>query len=257
MMGGFYRISEWIMRLSAINLLWIVCSIPFVFFLISFLATDTKSEMSLGFVILGVIASFTLFPATAAMFTVARKWVLGDEDVPLFKTYFRGYKENYVKSMLGGLFYTLLSVILFVNYIFYQGQNGSFQLISFLFIAFFVVMFVSVFHFFSVMVHFHMKFFQVLKNAILLTIGRPITTVMMLIVNLFILYISFTKFTFLIPFFMGSIIAYVSFFQFNRIYTKTQLKLEQEANAAAEKEKLEEQERLTAEAAQLEGEAGK
>ena len=39
------------------------------------------------------------------MFTVARKWVMGEMDVPLFHTFFRDYKENYVQSMIGGIIY--------------------------------------------------------------------------------------------------------------------------------------------------------
>ncbi|WP_231891472.1 YesL family protein [Paenibacillus swuensis] len=251
LMGGFYRISEWIMRLSVINVLWVVCSIPFIFVLFSFLqivGTSTNtSELVFAYVIMGVVGAFAFFPATAAMFTVARKWVMGDEDVPLFKTFFRGYKENYKHSLLGGLLYTAISLIFYVNFIFYQGQTGTFQIISYIFIAFSVLMFASMFHFFSVMVHFHMKFWQVFKNSVLITIGRPVSTVLLAITNLVILYISFFKFTFLIPFFMGSVIAYMSFYQFNRIYNKTQLKLEQDALAAEEAAAVAEQEALTAE----------
>ncbi|MFD2613245.1 YesL family protein [Paenibacillus gansuensis] len=238
LMGGFYKISEWIMRLSVINLLWVICSVPFIFVVIGFLqgfaAAPDTSGLVVGYLLIGIVGSLTFFPATGAMFTVARKWVTGDEDVPLFKTFFRGYKENYKQSFLGGLVYTLISVVFYVNFVFYQGQNGSFQLVGYLFIALSAFLFASMFHFFSVMVHFHMKFLQVLKNALLITIGRPVTTVLLLVVNLFVLYISFFRFTFLIPFFMGSIIAYMSFFQFHRIFTKSQLKLEQEALAAEE-----------------------
>ena len=38
MMGGFYKISEWIMRLSVTNLLWIVCSLPIWYLLLVLLA---------------------------------------------------------------------------------------------------------------------------------------------------------------------------------------------------------------------------
>jgi len=94
-MGGIYRITEWIMRLSVINILWILCGLPFFyFFFVSFLALLNGSiaeESMLSFVqttclTLGVIAPFTLFPSTAAMFAVARKWVTGEADVALFKT---------------------------------------------------------------------------------------------------------------------------------------------------------------------------
>lgn len=242
LMGGLYRISEWIMRLSVTNLLWILCSIPFFFLALNLLGVSTIEEFNTVVLTMGIVSPFTLFPATAAMFTVVRKWITGEEDVPLFKTFFRGYKENYLQSMIGGIFYALLTVILAVNFMFYWGQSGTFQLLSYLFIAFYVVLIVSAFHFFSIMVHFHMKVFQVLKNALLITIGSPIRTIILLIANAFVVFISVTKFNFLIPFFMGSVIAYMSFQTFHQIFLKTQQKIEKERlkqEERAEKEQAE------------------
>src|SRR5690606_11567358 len=98
----------------------------------------------------------------------------------------------------------------------------------------------------SLMVHFHMKIFQLIKNSILLTIGNPISTILLLATNFAVLYISFYKFTFLIPFFMGSILAFMSFFYFNRIFDKIKLKTEK---AQKLKEEKEEAERLETEGA--------
>ncbi|QJC51588.1 DUF624 domain-containing protein [Paenibacillus albicereus] len=239
-MGGFYRLSEWIMRLAVINLLWVVCSIPFAFLVLTaFLSTGienidvAQSFFSWMFLAL-VVAPFTLFPATAAMFGVARKWVMGDLDVPLFKTFFRNYKENYVQSMVGGILYALLFAIMIVDYRVYM-NNPSLQIVSYIFIGLMLLLSISVFNFFSMVVHYHMKTFQLLKNAILITIGRPLRSFSTAIVAGFILYISFTKFTFLIPFFMGSVIAYFAFWNFYLVYQKVQLQLE-EKNRLAEEE---------------------
>ncbi|WP_270170114.1 YesL family protein [Paenibacillus sp. SYP-B4298] len=238
MMGGFYKISEWIMRLSVTNVLWIICSIPFVFFLFAaiFLSQD-ESQIYPSLVLAAVVAPFTFFPATAALYTVVRKWVMGEVDVPLFKTFFRGYKENYLQSMLGGLLYTLLYVIMFVDYKVYLNELSSFQLLSYVFIGLIFLLFVSMFNFFSMMVHYHMKIFQLLKNAILITIGRPFRSLSTVIVSGFILFIS-TRFTFLIPFFMGSLIAVVSFYNFHLIYLKLK---EQQEKAEAERQQQEEE----------------
>ncbi|WP_168119356.1 DUF624 domain-containing protein [Paenibacillus sp. HB172176] len=244
-MGGFYKISEWIMRLAVINLLWIICSIPFVFFGFTLLLSNgsgTEEEMMSAvystLIIMAVLAPFTLFPATAAMFTVARKWVTGESDVALFKTFFRGYKENYLQSMLGGIAYTLLFVIMIVDFIVYRDQLN---ILSYIFIAFLALLAVSVFNFFSMLVHYHMKTFQLIKNAVLITIGKPIRSLSTAIMCGAVVYISLFKFTFLIPFFMGSIIAFLAFWNFNIIYVKLQEqaekmkeKEEQEAEEAAE-----------------------
>ena len=98
MMGGFYKISEWIMRLSVTNILWIICSIPFVFVLFPIFFADTTDQVTSNLIFSAIIAPFTLFPATAALFLVARKWVMGEVDAPLLRTFFKNYKESYLQA---------------------------------------------------------------------------------------------------------------------------------------------------------------
>ncbi|WP_240353424.1 YesL family protein [Cohnella algarum] len=102
MMGGFYKISEWIMRLSVTNVLWIVCSLPIWYMFLVLLQSETTDQFISTMILIAILLPFTFFPATSAMFSVARKWVMGETDVPLFKTFFRNYKQNYLQAMLGG-----------------------------------------------------------------------------------------------------------------------------------------------------------
>ena len=219
LMGGLYRICEWIMRFSVTNVLWVLCASPVFYLGLVLLMAETVDQAFSVLILIAAISPFLLFPATSAMFSVARKWVMGDVDVPLVKTFFRSYKENYVQSMLGGLLYVLLGALMVVNYRFYLSQTGPFQFLSFVFILLSIILAVSVFHYFSILSHLHMKTLQILKNALVITIGRPLTSVLIAATNVFIIYIS-TRFTFLIPFFMGSLIAYMSFFHFYRMFTK-------------------------------------
>ncbi|ALS21010.1 YesL family protein [Paenibacillus naphthalenovorans] len=235
MMGGFYRISEWIMRLSVINILWVICAIPFFLLGLVLLQSQTGDQVVQTLFLMAVVSPFTIFPSTAAMFTVARKWLTGEEDVPLLKTFFRGYKENFLQSMLGGFIYILLGVILYTNFRFYGSQTGVFGVLRFLVLSLTVVLMISLFHFFSIMTHLHMKWFQIVKNAILITIGNPIRSLSMMVLNVIILYVSFAIFTFLIPFFMGSFIAIVSFWHFNLIFGKLQEKQQEIADQDEEK----------------------
>ncbi|MFC3770698.1 YesL family protein [Paenibacillus sp. GCM10012303] len=244
LMGGLYRISEWIMRLSVINVLWVICSVPFFYLVLAGLIATMETPEYLGqaLVLVAIVTPFTLFPATAAMFAVARKWLTGDADAPLFKTFFRSYKENYLQSMLGGLLFILFGTLLYINYTFYLRQTGSLSLLAMLFIVLGIIMLAAMFHFFSIMVHFHMKFWQIIKNCMLITIGNPIMTIFLMVGNGVIVYISLFQYTFLIPFFMGSLMAIVSFWTFHRIFDKMktvsekkQLE-EEEAEAEAQKE---------------------
>jgi uncharacterized membrane protein YesL len=239
--GGLYRISEWIMRLSVINVLWIVCSIPFFFVVLSLIfqpnVENVVEIIKQSLFLLAVLAPFTLIPATAAVFTVARKWVTGDPDVPLLRTFFGGYKDNYLQSMLGGIVLEIIGFLLYNAYFFYSGQSGLTKLLSFVFLLLLFLL-VSVFlNYISIMVHFHMKFWQVLKNAVLMTIGNPFLSISTIVINFVIIYICF-KFTFLFPFFMGSVIAIVTFFQFHRNYERLMNKIRILEEANAEKEAL-------------------
>jgi uncharacterized membrane protein YesL len=237
LMGGFYRISEWIMRLSAINILWVVCSIPFFFLLLSTMITpDATQDQLLSMMwMLAIVAPFTLIPATSAMFAVARKWVMGDDDVPLFKTYFRSYKDNYKQSMLGGLIFVVFGAILIVNLDFYSDRTDGLRWLSILFLSFSVVFFAAFINFMSLTVHFHMKLFQLVKNAFIMTLGQPVTSVAILVTNGFIIYIS-GQYTFLIPFFMGSLCAITSFWYFYRSFQRIQDKADKQREKEAERQ---------------------
>jgi uncharacterized membrane protein YesL len=172
------------------------------------------------------------------MFTVARKWVTGETDVKLFSTFFKGYKQNYVQSMIGGIFYTLLAVIMYVDLKVYMTQLKGFQFVGIVMVALLVILLVSMFNFFSMVVHYHMKTFQLLKNAVLLTVIRPIRSVTTVLGAGILGYFSL-KYPFLLVFFTGSVIAAFAFYNFHLIYLKMQTQLEKEALEKAEKEELE------------------
>ncbi|MBC8080628.1 MAG: DUF624 domain-containing protein [Gorillibacterium sp.] len=244
-MGGFYRISEWIMRLSAINLLWLISSFPIVFLFLGLLRSPDLSTdfIKSWFLMVAIVAPFSIVPASAAMFSVARKWVTGDPDVPLWRSYWRGYKENYVQSMLGGIVFLAIAFLLVVNFYFYRGQTGIYQIVSIVFLMLMVLLVAAFLNFLCVMTHLHMKLFQIVKNSLLMTIGQPFSSISLLVLNGAIVYISF-RFSFLAVFFMGSLMAAASFWNFHRSFTKIQTrygqKLDEEAGNEIELEKMEE-----------------
>lgn len=247
-MGGFYRISEWVMRFSVTNLLWLLCSSPFFFFALTkflVMANNLPNESLQMNWALAISAPFTLFPATAALFSVARKWVMGDTDVKLLKTYFKSYKDNYKQAMIGGIFYTLLFIIMYVDYTVYMTQfDGSLRIIGWAMLGLLVVLFISLFNFFSMVSHYHMKTLQILKNSVLITLFRPVRIIITAIVAFGLLYFG-VKYPFIIVFFAGSMIAYVAFFNFYATYQKMQ----------DQHERMKEQEEEDALKASEEGEA--
>lgn len=105
-MGGLYRITEWISRIAFSNILWGICSIPFLFMVVMKVIMygsgqgGPNEQITLNWAI-GILAPFTVFPATSALFNVVRKWVMGNTDVSTFRTFFKGIKRIISKACLG------------------------------------------------------------------------------------------------------------------------------------------------------------
>ncbi|AIQ52032.1 YesL family protein [Paenibacillus sp. FSL R7-0331] len=248
-MGGLYRITEWISRIAFSNILWGICSIPFLFMVVMKMIMygsgqgGPNEQLTLNWVI-GILAPFTVFPATSALFNVVRKWVMGNTDVSTFRTFFQGYKENYLKSMLGGLIYTVLFVVMYVDVTVYMTQMANFRIVGILMLVLMIILFVSMFNFFSIVVHYQMSFKEVIKNSVLLTIARPIRVFSTLIGSAVLAYIGL-KYPVLYVICIPTLVAMLAFFNFFATYNKLQLQVEKkkqeelEAQEAAEKEAAE------------------
>lgn len=247
-MGGFYRFSEWVMRFSAINLLWIISSSPVLAALWIFSAWTAQIDdfarylgwwLVLGFVC--ILNAFTFVPASSAMFAVARKWVMGDVDVPLWRTYWKSYKANYKQSLFGGLLFSLFLGIFLFNIHYYSNVGNVLNSLALTFIVMIVLLFAAFLNFLSIMSHLHMSTFQIVKNSFLITIGQPINTLILLVLNAGIVYISIL-YNFLIVFFMGSVMAMISFWNFYRGFTKIQARFKKSEEDEEEEEDSEESE---------------
>lgn len=246
LMGGFYKITEWIMRISGSNLLWVICASPFVFlFYIGFTSLFSQ-DLNEGFFftnlyLMLIVAPFTLFPATSALFSVTRKWVMGEADVGIIKTYFKGYKENFKQSVIGGLFYAFLTIVMIVDYQVYMKEFNNLQFIGIVIMVFLIILLISLFNFFSMVAHYYMKTTQIIKNAILLTILKPFRALSTVICTGVLAFLTL-RFSWLILFGFASLTALVAFFNFYGAYNKVQEKVEkmraaeQESNEEAEED---------------------
>ena len=216
--GGLYRITEWITRLAVTNLLWFLSSSPFIV-LIALSLISTEASMALFVLLIALlIAPVTFFPATTAMFSMARKWANGDEDAPLFKGFVRGYKENYKQSLIGGLIYSLILGIVVFNIRFYSETDMQVSgILMIVFIIIFVLVFITMFNFFSFLVHVRLETRKLFRNAVLITLGKPGTT-LFLILSTFAVGFATYQFPGVIFFFSGSVIALISFIFFKRNY---------------------------------------
>src|SRR5690625_4717396 len=226
LMGSLYHISEWVMRFLVTNLLWLIFNLPIVYLAVHLIIVENISELVMVTITIAVLMPFIFFPATVAMFAVTRKWVMKEIDIPIIRSFWNYYKENYLRSMLVDLILSMIWIIYVLDYYYFMlliSESFTYTLfffLSFLFLIVLVFLVAFTFNFISFTVHIHERLVMSLKDTLIFTIGSPLISLSISVVNAFIVYISFSVYTFLIPFFMGSLIAFVSFTFFNLIYLK-------------------------------------
>lgn len=218
LMGGLFTLCEWFMKFTVVNLLWLLVNIPIVFLGLNMFVLGRVDTIVIFLTLIVVLAPFVFFPATTAMFGMVRDWVIKDRDEGmLVKAYFRYYKENYKRSIINGTILTAIWVIWAVDvYFFYQ--NNVYLFILFLTMG--IVLYIFTINLFSVTVHYDMRVRESIKNAFLITIGSPVLFIAIAISSGLIIYMSFNVLLFLLPFFTGSLIAYLSFAAFYSRYLK-------------------------------------
>ncbi|WP_407267830.1 YesL family protein [Radiobacillus sp. PE A8.2] len=164
-LGAFYHFSEWGVRLVYVNLLWFIFA-------------------ALGGGILGV------FPATQALFSVTRHWLNGDETIPVLRTFWKSYREYFIRSNILGYLLLLLGFILWIDFQFIQTQSGivatasEIILIGMLFMYGIVVMYI-----FPVYTHYRMNLLDAIKDALFIGVLHPFRTFLMMLMHLLIFYI--------------------------------------------------------------------
>lgn len=179
-----YDVFGWIMRLIYLNLLWLL------------------------FTVVGLIA-LGIFPATAAMFAVTRKWIQGETDVPIFTTFLESFKSSFIQINLVGYCLLLLGLFLYVDLRFFQSsQQILLSLLTFFILFAFLVYFTVLLYIFPVFVHFKFKTLEYIKYSFIIAVGRPLQTITM-IVGSFLVYLVLSIIPVLLLFLSGSLLSIV------------------------------------------------
>ncbi|MFD2215745.1 YesL family protein [Metabacillus endolithicus] len=156
-MGGLLRVCDWISKLAYLNLLW------------------------LGFTVVGFgVLGFA--PATVAMFTILRKWIMGESSIAIFPLFLSVYKSEFKKANI--LWSCLLVSVLFmyVDLVLINSMQGilHYMFLSFFVIAFILMLIITV-YIFPVYVHFEGSILHYFKSAILLGASFPGRTILMML----------------------------------------------------------------------------
>ncbi|MCR2822065.1 YesL family protein [Lederbergia panacisoli] len=199
--GGLYKIGDWIIRLVYVNILWFL------------------------FILVGAIA-LGIMPSTAALFSIMRKWMKGEEDLPIFKTYLQAFKQEFAQSNKIGILLGVLLLIFYIDYkviLFFEGT--SFQIMALILIPVLLLFSFMCLYIFPVFVSYDMKLFQYFKYSFLIAFASPLSTLIM-IIGLFFTAILEIMVPGLIVFFGASAPVFVIMASANRAFGKVKHKVQ-------------------------------
>jgi uncharacterized membrane protein YesL len=220
LMGGVYYISQWIMRLSITNILWLLFNLPIVYFMINLMFLENKQSIVANMIVITIMLPIIFFPATTALFGVVRRWVLKDFDAPLFKSFLTYYKLNYLRSFLGGMVIVPIWVALIVNFLYYSENHRTVAFSILIIVTMFLFVITS--HFLANTVHLEIKFFDSLRSSVYLCCGNVFYSLAIFLTTVLIFYVSFYVFTFFMAVLIGPCFAAAAFFGYLRAYTRVQ-----------------------------------
>ncbi|MDQ0300193.1 putative membrane protein YesL [Salibacterium salarium] len=195
-----YSLCQWICYFFYLNVMWIACTL-------------------LGGVVLGI------FPSTAALFSVARKTAVGEDNIPLFRTFWKSFRKEFWKVNGLGLSISLFGLLWYFNLNFFRAFDGA------VFFTFNVVMTITgiifvmmLFYIFPVYVHYNLTSLQYIKYSIALSFLN-ISNVLLMLITAVSAYYFFITFPGFIPLFGVSFFIqlnmWMSYQSFKKIDRKT------------------------------------
>lgn len=217
-MGSFVRLSEWIMKFLTTNLIWLLFNSPILYFGLDMMFEKSAEQLFLLFMTILLMMPFIFFPATTAMFAVVRRWVIGQEDGRILSHFWRYYKQNYWRSLIGSFVFLALWLLWVMNYRLSMVETGSG--LYYFYIAVAIVFIAITNYFFADTVHFEVKLLASLQKILFMAlfyIHYTLGAAAAAIIAIFILYQLHSIFVFL---FSGSVVAYIYFFAYHQIFLK-------------------------------------
>ncbi|WP_440897626.1 hypothetical protein ACS127_06585 [Amphibacillus sp. Q70] len=163
-----------------------------------------------------ILFALLFIPNTYALFACVRDWVV-KKDQSANKSYLSHMISFYKNNLPSGFILTFIWLVWLADFYFFLNKNDLLMIIFFLIGILLIVMTIN---YFSLGAHYYMKNRELIKNAIYLTVGRPLLFVLILIINTSLYYFSLTRFIILIVFFTGSVSAYLSFLVFYNVTLK-------------------------------------
>lgn len=157
LMGGLFRVCEWITKFAYVNVLWVAFTL-------------------VGFIVFGFA------PSTIALFSIVRKWILGESEFSILSTFWSIYKREFRKANLLWLLFMTVFTLMYIDWVLINSMQGTFYYFMLgCFIICAMLLTVVLIYIFPVYVHFEGSIFHYLKSALLLGASFPFRTFVMII----------------------------------------------------------------------------
>ncbi|MGG1676195.1 YesL family protein [Neobacillus sp. NRS-1170] len=186
LMGKFNHFAEKLMRIAQFQMLWVVFSLC-------------------GGVILGIM------PATVGLYTVMRKWMVGNaENRSFVKLYWTTFRKEFWKANALGFAITIAGVLIYLNFSLIRFSHGVTYWFLLIFVFMLCILFIILLLFiFPVYAHFDTKFGRYFSISLLIGVSFPFHTLLMVVGN-YGLYLLFMTVPGFIPIFSVSLFSFFS-----------------------------------------------
>lgn len=133
----------------------------------------------------------TIGPATAAMYYVALK-IARKEEIRVTGTFFKGFKDNFKQGVAYTLIFAVLLTVLVWDYLIMSGVEGTLGMLSSVcFLVLAVWLLCTMFYTFPLQAQFFNPVVRTLKNAMILSTQKLLTTVYVFVLNMLPVIVAF------------------------------------------------------------------
>ena len=160
-MQGFHHklndIGEWIYRLILLNFLW------------------------MGFAILG-LGVFGIFPATNALFSVLRKYLMNKKKVKIATDFYHFYRKDFLKSNALGYILSLIAVVIWIDFRYFMSiTNFGMSIVGNVMLVLLVFSLLALCVVFPIFSQYEMSLGQYIKNALLYPFTHLLTMILLVV----------------------------------------------------------------------------
>lgn len=204
--SGLFLVSEVITNFFTLNILWVIYNAPLIMFVYLNHMHLTTNDITI--LLVGIFILFYAFslPSTVSIIRLNREWLLEKEVDKLTKKFFVYILDYYKNSTKYGMLLTVVLLGWISNTLYFFNTN-----VIMLFFNLFVGPFVLVFILNSLLYlsDDSPSVKNVLRKAIIITLGRPLLSIAFMLITFIIVYASYTMPVFYILFFSVSIYFFV------------------------------------------------